>query len=491
MCIAAAITAGFAIMGCTPDTSGVGDPPKTYPFDPNKETTLTRFSPRDVAVRTTLFLDGSNFGTDLSRIKVYVGGKPAPVISSNGKTIAAMTPRNAAERIIDAETGEARSSIRIELLKEDGTVHVEKRYVDSVDIKITTNVGTLTGKVDPATGLSSRVDGTFEEAEFQCPWWLELTKNIKGEKVLLLHDGHEVHGVFRSLREINLETGMVSTLLTHTQVGINDGFQIAMDPARDTLFIMNENWVDQWADRYAQPNIFYTLRSENFSKSYPYQYWMRCFSAVWFSDGSFYHNVYLNALIYKGRGSYNESMGMWDSTPLFSAGTYPYNAVTYFMKHPDELYILTTGGLSNVGKVMYDKEAKTLIDNKSSLVGVEGAAGYSPGVGSLARFNGTRQGVFVKNESYVHGVPGEDVYDFYFCDQYNHCIWKVTPNGVATLFAGRGSRGLDNAVHGWIDGGVIESARFYNPCGIAYDEETGIFYIADSYNRRIRTIMVE
>jgi hypothetical protein len=152
-----------------------------------------------------------------------------------------------------------------------------------------------------------------------------------------------------------------------------------------------------------------------------------------------------------------------------------------------------TGNTNAVCKVMYDKEAGTFIPPTVIVAGggSYGASGFNEGVGSNARFHFTRQGVFIKNPDYDTGRPGEELYDFYVCDQYNHCIWKITPEGAATVFAGRGSRGVDSAVNGWIDGHPINSARFNQPTGIAYDEETGIIYVADRENRRIRTIMTE
>ena len=41
------------------------------------------------------------------------------------------------------------------------------------------------------------------------------------------------------------------------------------------------------------------------------------------------------------------------------------------------------------------------------------------------------------------------------------------------------------------DGELKTEARFDNPCGIAYDEETQTFYIADRENHSIRTISIE
>jgi len=487
------LAVGLASVGCEKDAGNPGDPPERLPVDESQKTLITDFSPKDASVRTLVFINGQNFGTDLTKIKVLIGGKEAPVTGSNGRTVVAMVPRNTAERIVDVGQGLSRASVRVEVYKANGDLYFEERFADSLNVKIATNVGTLVGKREASTGNSSRIDGTFEEAEFQSPWWLELTRNRLGEKVLLVHDGETQNnnygsGFLRSIREVNLETRMVRTVLTQSQIGINQGLSIAMDPTQDTLFILNDNARGSWNDRFQMPAVFYALRSDDFTKSRPYQYAQCCYSGVWMKDGTFYYNTWESGMLLKGRGVWNEEAGMWDGTRLFS--TFGNNGSHQFMiKHPDENYIYVTGQTYQIRKVPYDKAQQTFVNNVTVVAGA--GNGFAEGTGPSARFGYTRQGVFVKNPAYDTGIPGQELYDFYMCDQGNNCIWKITPTGIATVFAGRGSPGLNSDRWGWIDGDPIKSARFDQPCGIAYDEETGIFYIADRQNRRIRTIMIE
>jgi hypothetical protein len=482
------LAAGLALAGCSPE-GGLGDPPKRFPVDETKPTLLKDFSPKQASVRTLLFIDGENFGTELSNIKVFIGDKEAPVTGSNGKTITAMVPRNSSEQLLDAENGLA--AIRVEIYKADGkTLYFDDRFAEMLNVKIRTNVGTLVGKKDPSTGTSSRIDGTFEEAEFQGPWWLELTTNKFDEKVLLVHDGAEMpefknDGYLRAVREVNLETQTVRTLLTQSQIGISRGLSLAMDPTKDTLFMLNDSGQGGWDQRYAMPAIYYALRRDDFTKPEPYQYAQLSYSGLWMSDGTFYYNTWVEGMLLKGRGTYNEAAGFWDGTPLFSTNNNNGSAHQFMFKHPGENYMYVTGTTNKVIKVPYDKAQKTFV--KPIVVVAGDGSGFAEGTGTTARFNMTRQGVFVKNPDYT----GEELYDFYMCDQHNHCIWKITPEGIATVFAGRGSPGLGSDLFGWIDGDPVKTARFYQPCGIAYDEETGIFYVADRENRQIRTIMVE
>lgn len=100
-------------------------------------------------------------------------------------------------------------------------------------------------------------------------------------------------------------------------------------------------------------------------------------------------------------------------------------------------------------------------------------AGYVDGVGGNARVNGPGQGVFVKNEDYT---GAEDEYDFYFTDEYNHCIRILTPTGRVTTFAGRGNGSTEG---GYADGALRTEARFFHPWAIAYDEKRKCFYVGE------------
>ena len=63
--------------------------------DPNVEVVFTDYSPLEGAVRTNMFINGSNFGTDPSLIRVVVGGKEAKVVSSSGTQIYCIVPSRA------------------------------------------------------------------------------------------------------------------------------------------------------------------------------------------------------------------------------------------------------------------------------------------------------------------------------------------------------------------------------------------------------------
>ncbi|MCS3011404.1 hypothetical protein NXX98_27205 [Bacteroides thetaiotaomicron] len=85
----------------------------------------------------------------------------------------------------------------------------------------------------------------------------------------------------------------------------------------------------------------------------------------------------------------------------------------------------------------YNEETKSF-GTPFLLCGQVGKAGWEDKVGTSARLDHPYQGVFVKNQKYVDEGKA-DHYDFYFCDRNNHCVRILTPEGLVTTFAGRGS----------------------------------------------------
>ena len=119
--------------------------------------------------------------------------------------------------------------------------------------------------------------------------------------------------------------------------------------------------------------------------------------------------------------------------------------------------------------------------------------GCAEGTGGAARFGTLWCGIFVKNADYVANPRGDgDEYDFYVVgNEKNDCIWKVTPDGVATIVAGRSNESKDGRTWGYIDGDPLQEARFEQPKGLAYDETDQTWYIYDYVYHALRYMTVE
>lgn len=463
-----------SLLASCSEEGGYLGPKPTESSDPSQPVVFNDFWPKEGPVRTLVFIEGSNFGTEISSIEVLIGGVSAPVIGSSGNKICVMVPRLS-----------MRGDVVVRILDDSGKLVKEHEFDDLFMLESTLVVNTLAGKVDPATNTSSIIDGSFEEAEFQSPWWLEFDIDEDGNKILYCIDEENL----AALRRINLTTKEVSTVFMKGQAGVHQVKSMLFDtPTRDTLFLVDDNGRGNWNDRHQMPNMYYALRNEGFRKVYPYLYAQCSYSAVSMKDGTIFYNTWQSSEVYKARQVFNEEAQMWDGKPLFSVRANASDHVFMF-RHPDDLYVYMTG-FNGVYRCAYDREKKELVSSVLHVGSQGGGDGYADAPGSSALFNRPRQGVFVKNDEYVEEGK-EDVYDFYVCDHNNNAIRKITPEGEVSTFAGRGSVGIDGRVWGWIDGEARETARFREPCGIAYDEEDKIFYVADRENKRIRTISIE
>lgn len=473
ICAAVLLAVGFGTTSCSED-GGYQGPEPAVPVDPSRPVVFTDYSPKEGPVRALVFIEGSNFGTDLSKIEVLIGGVSAPVIGSSGSKISVMVPRRS-----------NRGDVVVSIKDANDKVLKEHEFEEPFNLQSALVVNTLAGKVDPLTNESSIINGSFEEAEFQEPWWMEFDIDEDGNKIIYLIDKEDL----AALRKINLTTEEVSTVFMKGQAGVHQVKSMLFDtPTRDTLFLVDDNGRGNWNERHQMPNMFYALRSEGFRKVYPYLYAQTSYSAVSMTDGTIFYNTWVSSNVYKAKQVWNEQAQMWDGKSLFSVKANSSDHV-FMIRHPDDLYVYMTG-FHGVYRCAYDSEKKELVSSVLHVGDIGGGSGYADAPGSSARFNRPRQGVFVKNKEYV--AQGKtDVYDFYLCDHNNNAIRKVTPEGEVSTFAGRGSVGIDGQVWGWIDGEARETARFREPTGICYDEEEEIFYVADSNNKRIRTISVE
>ena len=95
----------------------------------------------------------------------------------------------------------------------------------------------------------------------------------------------------------------------------------------------------------------------------------------------------------------------------------------------------------------------------TTLAGAAGQQGNVDGTGAAARF------------SYPYGVAVDATGNVYVADQGNATIRKITPAGVVTTMAGKGSSGAA------VDG-TGAAARFVSPAGLAIDR-AGNLYVGD------------
>lgn len=425
--------------------------------DPSKPTVFTDFSPRQGKVRTRLYIYGDNFGTDISMIRVFIGDKEIKVVGSNGKQIYCWVP------------GQTITGL-VRVVIEEGTGSVEHTFTDEFTYINSTTVGTLVGNVDEL-GNSSIVDGTFEEARFSYPGWVTYEP---GTNVLFVTE------LDRAVRKVDLSAKIVSTLVTNGQASFNKMQTTTLSADKDTLFLSDDNGNLTARNKVA---VAYTLRSENYRRVHPYIYDPASYSTA-------PHPV-TNEMFYNGFQGISIKKAIPDPITgdlnpklLFQVtGGTNSNSLIFFHPTGNYAYIVLP---TRVYKSIYNWDTREL--QPPILFAGSSTAGDVDAIGTSARIRKAYQGVFVKNPAYAGQA---DEYDFYFCDQTNQSIRILSPTGVVTTFAGKGSPTPDGSVKGYIDGDPRTEARFADPSGIDYDPERKIFYITERDNKRIRTISIE
>ncbi|WP_309612666.1 hypothetical protein, partial [Flavobacterium sp.] len=101
----------------------------------------------------------------------------------------------------------------------------------------------------------------------------------------------------------------------------------------------------------------------------------------------------------------------------------------------------------------------------------DGTAGYLDGQGTSAKFNNP------------YSLTIDNSGNIYVADTKNNRIRKISSTGLVTTVAGY-------ILSGYADG-ASTVARFKNPQGIVIDNATGILYVADTTNNRIRKIATD
>lgn len=432
------------------------DKEKEKSQNPGGSAVFSDFSPKEGAVRSRFFVYGSNFGTDVTKIEVYIGDSKLKVIGSDGNQIYCMVPRN-------STSGPVKVII-------NGDPPVEHIFEKQFTYQATSTVGTLVGNVDEL-GNSSIVDGSFEEARFDFATWL-LYEPVSNSLFVTERD--------RAVRLVDLNERTVKTLITNGQASFKKMQTSALSFDKDTLFIVDDNG----QNNKTQVAIAYTLRSENYRRVHPYIYDRTSYSCASHPvDNIMFFNTYWGGGIQK---AYTDPVtGELTSKELFKVGGNN-NIKPNIFFHPSGNYAYFMIAQC-IWKSMYNWETKEL-EPPIIFAGQYGTRGDVDAIGTSARFEYLNQGVFAKNPDYE---GQEDEYDFYVADIDNHSIRKISPTGEVNTFAGKGSPSSDGKKEGYIDGDLRKEARFNKPNGIAYDEERKTFYVSEEVNKRIRTIRIE
>lgn len=458
-----AVLAFFALCftGCKDDDVDAG-----APFDPSKPIVISDFMPKSGGYGSNLILYGENFGNDASRIQVTVGGKVARIINTKGTSLYCVVPSGAYDN-------NNQSDIQISGLDENGEVVTTAEAAELFTYEKKWLVSTFLGTRYEDSSQFEEKDGPFDNCGgFPSIYCLSFDpKSNYDQLYFVCHN--------ENLRKIDFTTETVST------ISISDeffrGFAINWTEDEDRNMVVS----DDTGQGSSTPGGYILSRNEDGTNG-GWSVFMELPDAesvngamVRPGSGEYYYSCYYGSEVY--RLVFGESAATHGFTNPRA------KAVLRMIPHPSGKYAyLMQENQHYIARVTYNEQTKTF-ENPLPMAGQDGSAGWLDGVGTKAKMNKPGQGVFVKNQDYVD-ARAEDVYDFYFCDQNNHCIRILTPQGRVSTFAGRGNNSTSG---GYADGELRTEARFNAPIAIAYDEKRETFYIGDSGNKLIRSIVLQ
>lgn len=420
----------------TEKTSVDGKGEITIPYNPSQPIEIKSFSPKSGKVATQMIILGSNFGTDESLIKVMIDTVRMNVIKSTGSEIYVMVP-------LDLPSGNIVVSVGAGDAKQQVTSVEEFRYI------LEPFVSTLAGFTDK-DGKTAIVDGPINKAQFEEPYWLCYDQD---KNVFLLEE-------FRGLRYLDKDLSFVETKF-RTGRGFDRPRTITFTPDWSEMYITNDagNWNDigtirvKAKDKFKVWDLIINSKQCNGGAIHP-------------QDNAYFYNSYEQGQVFKWLGI-PETGNHLNAKELFKIQDINWEFNIQFNPSGEFAYIVVRNQ-HYILKSRYNRETQEL-EQPVLFAGSPQQGGYKDGVGTSARFREPHQGTF------------DSEGNFYLCDVHNHCIRKITPNGVVSTFAGRAEK------WGYTDG-QIRDCQFNQPSGIIYNEDKKEFIIADKLNRRLRTI---
>lgn len=446
------------------------------PYDPNQPVEVTDFTPKSGGGKKKMIIYGSNFGTDPSIISVKVGGKESLVINAKGNSIYCMTPERCFEGTVEVKVGEH-------------VVIAPTKYTYEPQMV----VSNLCGEVDELGKGDVEVEPRpFDDCgKIAYPYWFSFDPQHSNILYLTQAGNND-----RPLRVLDLKKEMIYSLPINgvkamTTITWNkDNNMIIACPqsgnaeARNNLILKR---IPREDGRDFEDSKPITLTRGNACKA----------SMIMPQTGDLYFNYRAEGLVYRFNVDNEES---WNTNPKIPGGeglqdlrvfSVPNKQVDFsLVPHPTGKYVYIIMHESHyILRSNFDETTKKLV-TPYIVCGQSGQADYKDLVGTKARINKPGQGVFVYNEEYEN-EGRSDHYDFYFTDSENHCIRILTPDGVVSTFAGRGSASASAYKWGKQNGEVRERARFNKPLALAYDEKTKTFYVGDAGNFKIRKIAKE
>lgn len=411
--------------------------------DPNKPISLTSFHPVEGGARDKILLNGSNFGTDPSKIKVYFNNTKASVVSSSGERIYAIVPRLPGDD----------PRISVVVGKDSMT------YDNSFLYNIQAQVSTVTGN-----GEKRFTAGPLSAAEVYGKY-LEL--DAEGNIFMSWRDGG-TFGVARISERQNVVTPLIEAVAAE-RVLFGNGLTVdretgvltaAHESVKEVMFTFDprEAWYPRQKNmKFSSADLNSIVDGDRFNNFITFSPW----------DGNLYTRF--------RDGKVAQINPNTLEAKIVHQG--PYGSQYGQAINPAKPWLLYMTLHSNANPTEF-RQGISVLDLRDP----DGTGGFkrlnAPG-GSGFRDGPLEDALF----NYPKDIKFDNDGNMFVADYGNHCIRMVSTDNIVTTVAGQPGKS------GYKDGGPIESL-FKNPWGVAVNED-GDIYVADWGNARIRKLVIE
>ena len=439
----------WGIMSCNNDTD---DKRKSgIEHDPSKPIVVTSFFPDSGRIRERVILDGENFGTDPSKIRVYFNRKRAAVVGSTGNRMYAIVPRTPGD------------TCQVSVAVGNDSVVYDKDFRYKITVSVSTICGNGT-RINRPGELSQALIGPFQmDVDGNGNIFVGTERGFEGggnttdvgfvrinetENVMeLISNMGTISGDSYGPRfegiNADKKTGMLYTTVRQSVISY-----VTIDPSEGWIpRYKTFNWVpNPDHPEFSRPSTTGNYMGYNQFDGYMY---------TRFSNG---HIVRIDPKTGEGMVIY------------ISSQTGTSIGIDFDPKHPEMCYIAgyNSGG---VGHGIYRINVNNP-DNTWERLNVPTGAGHRDGPIAQAMFNAP------------YGLRFDSDGIAYISDLQNNCIRKYDPETgmVETVLGIPGTAGFK-------DGGR-EDALFNQPSAVGIDVD-GNVYIADRANGRIRKLAIE
>ena len=455
----------LSFAGCHDDASDSTD---ATPFNPARSVVVSDFSPKEGGVSQKLVIFGENFGVDTALVRVTIGGKRAVVVNVKPTVIYCFVPAGAYRGDIEVTIGNDSTG------RQSATAAERFQYERKMVLSTLCGQRNESGDDPWNPGSVGPVVPFSEASGFRDDGFMKWDP-LYPERLYVIYDngGPGIQMIDMKRRTVQLIMSK-ATCFDDKRLRTID---FADDPytGEKAKYMLVATDRDDAGQQSTSVWIVTRNRDGSFSTSSPRQ----VLAAYKQCNGASVHPVNGESPT-MASGAYQNIFRIQDNGWEFQIDIHPSGKYAYIVVI-NQHYILRSD---------YNEQEKRF-SAPYVFAGEMGQAGWVEGVGTSARLHRPYQGCFVKNPEYV-AAGRDDVYDFYFCDNQNHCVRYLTPDGLVRTYAGRGTSSItDNNMWGTEDGDLREVARFRDPTGIAYNEETNTFYILDTVGHRIRQISME